>query len=310
MSTNHISYSSIGELHTSLVRREFTPRELYDYIREAQQQLHGSEVEYHNLSVEFSHQDCTPFAADVAALGAQVYPMSTDLLADIIKYSQQSGNTERCKQGISLLKKIDRKYWTWRTFVFVIDFLKDSLSSLGSVQEYENNLNEAKAFIDDFKKFIPHEERAYVAEAEMYLSQNNYDQAISALTGGATNIPVAPQCCMKLADLYLEKGEYEKVEEYARKGILASTQDQPTVSIGYLYYLLALSLDAQRMVNRIDGKAFDRTMIKTIVTAYQTADQLFLNEGRSTVAYRSTIKAKLIIIAMEEGLTMEADPSE
>lgn len=38
---------------------------------------------------------------------------------------------------------------------------------------------------------------------------------------------------------------------------------------------------------------------------YHTADQLFINEGRSTVSYRNTIKAKLIILAMEEGISVE-----
>jgi len=148
---------------------------------------------------------------------------------------------------------------------------------------------------------------AYMAEAELYLNQGDYPEAIVSLRKGIEKIAVAPQCCMKLADLYLELGEYGKVEEYARKGILAATQDQPTVSIGYLYYLLALAMDAERIKRRQAGEIIDAGEIYTILTAYHTADKLFVNEGRSTVSYRSAIEAKLIIIEMEEGLSEKTD---
>ena len=302
---NDISYSSIEEMHTALVRREISPRALYDYLRDNKDKIRGSETAYHNLSVEFERQNCPSFAADVAAIGVTVYPMSTDLLPAMISYAQSSGNIEYCEKGLAKLKEIPRKYWTWRTFTFVVDYYKDNLASLDNPKKYEESLAAAKENISEFKQYIPHEERAYVAEAEMYLHQNEYQNAINALIDGVSHVSVAPQCCMKLADLYLQIGEYKKVEEYARKGILASTQDQPTVSIGYLYYLFALSLDAQRMFSKINCQAFDRSMIMEIVTAYHTADQLFINEGRSTVSYRNTIKAKLIILAMEEGISVE-----
>lgn len=313
---SNISYSSIAEIHSALMRKEYSPRDLYDYIQEnytnwknrvSMDRIQGSEIDYHNLTVEFSRQNCEPFAAAVATIGVEVYPMSTELLADVIKYSQEIGDSRSCQIGIDNLTKIDRKYWKWRTFVFVIDFLKDSLSSSASIEEFENNLNKAKELIIDFKKYIPHDERAYVAEAELYQNQSDYQSSITSLKNGIENVAVAPQCCMKLADIYLELGEYEHVEEYARKGILAVTQDQPTVSVGYLYYLLALAMDAKRIRAKMVGESINDSEIQTILTAYQTADKLFVNEGRLSVAYRNTIKAKLIIIEMEEGLYGKVD---
>lgn len=308
---SNISYSSIAEIHNALMRREYSPRDLYDYIQEnytnwkscvSTDRIQGSEIDYHNLTVEFSRQNCEPFAAAVATIGVDVYPMSTELLADVIKYSQEIGDSKSCQIGIDNLTKIDRKYWKWRTFVFVIDFLKDSLSSSASIEEFESNLNKAKELIEDFKKFIPHDERAYVAEAELYQNQSDYQRAITSLKEGIEKVAVAPQCCMKLADMYLELGEYDNVEEYARKGTLAVSQDQPTVSVGYLYYLLALAMDAKRIRAKMAGKSVGDSEIQAILAAYQTADRLFVNEGRVSVAYRNTIKAKLIIIEMEEGL--------
>lgn len=313
---NDISYSSIAEIHNALLRREYSARELFDYIKRnyddykvgtIKDRISGSEDDYHNLSVEFCQHNCTPFAEAIAIMGVEVYPMSTNLLADAIKYSQLIGDSQGCQTGLGLLDNIDRKYWNWRTFVFVIDFLKNSLSSVSNIEEYEKNLNEAKKYIAEFRNYIPHEERSFVAEAELYEKQNKHAEMIEALKKGISTVRVAPQCCMKLANAYLELGEYEKVYEYAQKGLLAATQDQPTVSIGYLYYLSALAMDAGRIKARQEGKHIDENNIKSILFAYQTADKLFINEGRTDVPYRNTISAKLIMLKMEEGLLKESD---
>lgn len=322
----NISYSSISEIHNALALHKYSPRELFDYLQDNYNQwitekerskdtstvelIHGSENDFHNLTVEFSKQDCKPFAASVAMIGVETYPMSTNLLADLIKYSQEIGDAETCQYGINKLKVIDRKYWTWRTFVFVIDYLKDSMGSVKSIDTYENNLTEANKLIADFKRYIPHEERAYVAEAELMQNQNNYAAAEAALLEGVNNVVVAPQCCLKLADFYLELGKYDKVEAYARKGILTSIQDQPTISIGYLYYILALSLDAKRIMARQAGQTMNNTDITDILTAYQTADRLLVNEGRANVSYRRTIDARKIMLEMEEGLSESPSLSE
>lgn len=321
-----LSYSSISEIHNALVRNSYSPRELFDYFHDNYEQwadeadkpeaektvelIRGSEDDFHNLTVEFSRHDCAPFAATTALIGVETYPMSTDLLADLIKYSQEIGDTEMCQYGIGKLKIIDRKYWTWRTFVFVIDFLKDSMGSVKSVETFKNNLEEAKNLIADFKRYIPHEERAYVAEAELNQNQNDYEAALAVLLEGVKNVAVAPQCCMKLADYYLELGEYTEAEKYARRGILTSIQDQPTVSVGYLYYILALSLDAKRIIARQAGKIMDNSEVVGIMTAYQTADRLLVNEGRTTVSYRRTIDARKIMLEMEEGLAEKVSLSE
>ncbi|MBR0406562.1 MAG: tetratricopeptide repeat protein [Clostridia bacterium] len=321
-----LSYSSISEIRNALMRNANNPRELYRYIQDNYNRwiaesdkpedektielIRGSEIDFHNLTVEFSRQDCEPFAASIALIGVETYPMSTDLIADLIKYSQEIGDIEMCQYGIEKLNTIDRKYWTWRTFVFVIDYLKDSMGSVKSIDTYLTNIEEAKKLIEDFKKYIPHEERAYVAEAELHQNQNEYQDALSALLNGVKNVAVAPQCCMKLADYYLELGEYDEAEKFARKGLLTSVQDQPTVSVGYLYYILALSLDAKRIIARQAGKIMDSSEITDILTAYQTADRLLINEGRTSVSYRKTIEARKIMLEMEEGLSEESSISE
>lgn len=301
-------YNSIGAIHEALRNKELRPEEAYRYIDDNYEEIPGSENDYHNISVEFSRQNGDKFAAAVSHIGLKTYPFSPDLLADAIKYSQEIGDIKSCQELIETLGDLDVSYWKWRTFVFVIDFLKDSLGYSKNTKQYKENLDKAKDFIAEFKRVIPHEERAYVAEAELYENQNDIDNAIKALKGGIKKVVVAPQCCMKLADIYLELGKYADVEEMAKKGILASIQDQPTVSVGYLYYLLALSLDAQRIIRKSSEEKtpMNESEIVEIFKAYVTAERLFVNEGRPTVSYIKTIKAKLIMLEMEEGIGLNA----
>lgn len=303
------AYNTIGAIHDALTNKEDSATNLFQYILNYKDTIKGSETDFHNLTVEFSRQNSDSFAAAVARFGLQTYPLSPDLLADAIKYSQDIGDIENCQSIINSLDAIDLRYWKWRTFVFVIDYLKDSLAYSKDVEQYMDNLNTAKKFIDEFKKVMPYEERAYVAEAEFYLNQNDYNGAIKVLQQGIESVKVAPQCCLKLADIFLEQGNYEEVEELAKKGILASLQEQPSVSVGYLYYLLALSMDARRIKRRDSKNETDMPGkdIQAIIKAYLTADRLFVNEGRERVSYRKTIRAKLIIIEMEEGVQAKYD---
>ena len=85
------------------------------------------------------------------------------------------------------------------------------MSSASSIEQYESNLVKVEKYIKEFKTYIPYEERSFVAEAELYEKQNQHTEMINALQEGINSVRVAPQCCMKLADAYLELGEYEKV---------------------------------------------------------------------------------------------------
>lgn len=318
----NINYSSISEIHDALVQRDHTTRELRQYLLDnydaykrwvengapedtATDKIRGSEMDFHNLSVEFSKQGCAMYAAEIAAMGIEAYPLSTDLIADQIKYCQKIGNKKKCQEGFDLLNRIDRKYWNWRTYVFVIDFLKDGLSSAKNVTDYEEDIKKAKAIIADFKTHIPHDERSYVAEAELHENQGEFDTAMKVLEEATEKVAVAPQCCLKLADMKLERGAYSEVEKYARTGILMATEEQPSVSVGYLYYLLALAMDANRIKSRQAGNLVEDVQIQKIVNAFHTADRLLLNEGRPNVSYRKTIKSKLIVLEMEENVFVE-----
>lgn len=303
--SNQTPITSLEALHKYLSMQLIKPEDAYSLLIEDYKQNHqlkGSETTYHNLSVEFSRQDSGLFAAQTAEIGTKLYPMSTTLWADQIRYYEEVGETTKCRDGFDKLKKVDRTYWEWRTYVFVIDYLKNARISLPDDASYNSYFAEAEAIVSEFKKNIPHEERAFVAEAELLILQNKFEDAIHELEDGINTVGVAPQCCMKLSDIYLERGEYEKVVTTARKGIVALLQDQPTASAGYMYYILALALDALRQKKRISGEQISSEHVQEILHAYQTADKLFVVEGRIAVAYRRTIEARIVILCMEEGI--------
>ncbi len=301
--------TSLEALHKYLSMQLINPEAAYTLLIDAYEQDHqlkGSETTYHNLSVEFAQQDSGLFAAQTAEIGTKLYPMSTTLWADQIKYYEEIGNTLKCRNGFDKLKKVDRKYWEWRTYVFVIDYLKNARLSLPDDASYNEYFADAETIISEFKKNIPHEERSFVAKAELLILQSKFEDAIHELEDGINTVSVAPQCCMKLSDMYLERGEYEKVVTTARKGIVALLQDQPTASVGYMYYILALALDALRQKKRLSGEQFLSEQVHEILHAYQTADKLFVVEGRSAVAYRRTIESRIVILCMEEGIETPA----
>lgn len=301
-------FSSIEEVNLALVRGRYEPNDLYNiFLRgtklreDGTRQITGSESEFHNLGATFARSGNTMLAAGVAKVGVEIYPLSTDLLADIIKYSSEIGDIKSSRRGVEMLTKVDRKFWTWRTFTFAIDYFKDSRYQCSSANDIEKNFEDAFELIREFKKYIPFEERAYVAEAEIYEILNEYQKKEDALLEGIRCVAVAPQCCMKLADYYLELGKYDLVVKYAQYAILAASQDQPSISLGYVYFIYALALDAIRIKKIIDGDECDLLETERIVTALKTADNLFVSEGRKTVSYRQTIEAKLIAIRVKKG---------
>ena len=304
-----ITITSLEALHKYLSMHLINPEEAYGMLiddYEKEHQLKGAETTYHNLSVEFSRQDSTLFAAQTAKIGTELYPMSTTLWADQIKYYEEVGDTAKCRDGFEELKKVDRKYWEGRTYVFVIDYLKSARLSLPDDASYNEYFADAETIISEFKNNIRYEERAFVAKAELLILQSKFEDAIQELEDGINAVGVAPQCCMKLSEMYLERGKYEKVVIAARKGIIALLQNQPTASIGYMYYVLALALDALRQKKRLSGEQFLSEQVQEILHAYQTADKLFVVENRSTVEYRRTIKARIVVLCMEEGIEIPA----
>jgi tetratricopeptide (TPR) repeat protein len=316
-----IAIQSVDDIHNRLSAfsgdkntiSEFAGK-LYNALVSYKDRILGMDSDYHNLSVEFAKRECPQYALGTAKLGAQRFPFSTTLLADIILYGQKVCAFDDCEKAFNRLHQIPHAYWEWRSFVFAIDYLKDSLSWVQSIEIYEKNRSNAFELIKVFKETIPFDERAYVAEAEMYTLVSDIEKAISVLETAIKKVEVAPQCCLKLADLYLDLGKYEDVLKTAAIGIRATTQGQPTASIPYFFYVSALARDAllhieaTRNYPSTKNGFMDNSAVTDALTDYNIASELFLIQRR--FEYSQTIKMRSRILEIKSGLSLAESNSK
>jgi hypothetical protein len=129
-------------------------------------------------------------------------------------------------------------------------------------------------------------------------------KAVEILEYAINNIQVAPQSCMKLADIYLELGKYKDTIRIASIGIRATAQDQPTSSIPYFYYVSALAKDALIHDNALNEENAEsgfknENAIKDALMDYQIAYELFSMQRRQD--YLQTIQMRRRILGIKSG---------
>ena len=275
--------------------------------------IFGNSSEYHNLASEFARNDLYKHAESIAIAGAEKYRYNADLLADIIKYGAQSQDWESCKKAFARLCSLDYKKWSWRCYTFSTEHILD-LIEINESDKEEEYIQEAKKLIDSYK--LLNDERAWVADAELYLSKGERNSAIETLKDAVKTVPVAPQCCLKLSDLLLEDGSYTEVIKYSAIGLRATAQDQPSASNAYLLYVSALAKDAlihqeeltqQCSSNKEEKKGFSNIdAVKSALLDYRTAKQLF--QGRAI--YVNNIKQRETILKAKSGIEDFDDDSD
>lgn len=283
------------------------PQKILDAISsDTEQTICGSANEYHNLASEYARKGLASMASAIAALGAKRYPQNIDLLADVIKFGSESQKWEICKEAYQRLSKIDKKRWNWRAFTFSVDYLIDRYST-EEPPEREDTHKEAVALVQKYKESGLQDERAWVAEAELFLTENETEKAVKTLEDGVEKIQVAPQCCIKLADIYLKCGEYEKAIKYSAIGAKATAQEQPSASIAYLYYVSALAKDAlihQEALNSspdCETSGFrDLNAVNAALADYKIAEKIFRLQRQN--AFVPNIMTRQIILREKSGL--------
>lgn len=269
--------------------------------------IFGTSSEYHNLSSEFARKSLYKHAEIIAGKGASKYKYNVDLLADIVKFGSQCQDWEHCRDAYERLLSIEYKKWSWRTFTFVIDYLFDKMEL--SDQDEATSINEIEKLIANYKKL--NDERAWVAEADLFLKQGKRKAAIESLKNGVKKVAVAPQCCIKLSDLLLEDGEYKEVIKYSAIGIRGTAQDQPSASNGFLLYASALAKDALIHKEEIEninketpdtGKGVHNLIaVKDALMDYRIAKQLL--QGRTI--FLSNITQREIILKVKSEIDSE-----
>lgn len=203
--------------------------------------ISGNSADYHNLSAELARGNMYYEAISVLDKGLSLFPNDTDLLSDMIEYATKNSQYEKAEQAINILTGIHRRLWTWRCYEFMINYYR----AIG-------DLEKAYQLSQDSIASLPYDEHGYRSKAEIEMLLTPGDEgvtkAIAILTDALNKRINAAQCAGLLAEIYLDKGDYQSSIKASNRAILESAQSQPHIVIA--------SIIAQR------GFAYDRLFMK------------------------------------------------
>ena len=234
----------------------------------------GNGDAFHNATVRLTHAGFFDYAYALAKVGHNRYPRNTDLLGDLICYGLQCKPLDELQQWYTKLDKINKRFWTWRAYRFSFDYWMERLPYAESEEVLERWEGIIEGLFDSFKQNFQYLtdksdcEKAYMMEFEYYNSKGDDQKALEALVAATENVQTSNkcrQCALKLADRFFETGDYEKSYLYADKAV-SIKEDQASISLGYAYYILAMSLEWRERRNRSIG-----ANIKQVYSAYNSA---------------------------------------
>ncbi len=270
-------------------------KEIMDYVVNTPT-ISGSADEYHNASVKLTRIDDYENAVIILEQGLKRFPRSTDILADLLLYGV------KCRKISSIshfyydnLAKIDKDFWTWRSFHFSIDFLMLYIQYAETREQRKAIDSEIVSLITNYKKYKPRDERAYMVEHDYYELIHCEDKAISALKNAVEKLTVCPQCALNYADYLFESGQYSAVIPIVEKAINIR-EDQPSINLGYAYYISALS---REYVLRSDNTTFNYDNTKPVFDSYFSALE-YLDNDQSHLAKQ--IEKRVRILERESGV--------
>ena len=242
-------------------------KEVMDYIVNTPT-IAGNADEYHNASVKLTRIEDYDNAVVLLEHGLKRYPRSTDILADLLLYGLKCRKiSEISPYYYDRLSKINKKFWTWRSFHFSIDFLMIYIQYADTADQENAVVQEIELLIADYKKFYPNDERAYMVEHDFYALINEKEKAENALKTAVDRLKVCPQCALNYADSLFEVGDYANVIPIAEKAVNIR-EDQPSISVGYAYYILALS---KEFVLRSSNTTLNQNNVRPVFNAYYSA---------------------------------------
>ena len=190
--------------------------------------------DFHNKAVELARFEKHKRALAICEIGMKRFPASVDLLADAIKYSSVTGDMSTASKYYEKLRNIPFQRWNWRAFTFSFDYL---------LRDPVANEAECRSTIENYKKYLPYEEKANMSESELEAALGNRERSALILAEAIHTLRRACQCALKLAEMQLERGDFEDVLETCNFG-LSSVELQPTVPVPYFLLIRTLAEDS------------------------------------------------------------------
>ena len=233
------------------------------------EEIKGDSDDYHNCASVLARQNYFEFAADITEKGLEVFGDDIDLLSDYTYYSHKAGRRKNVDDGLERLDKINRDIWNWRAFTFYIDVINDREAS-------EKNRKRVLQCVADYKRVLPDEERAYMAEYETLKKYGELAAAENALVHAEDSLTMTAQCSLALSRIYHMRGEYDKAINSASRAILGQAETQPSSNTGAAFAHRGLSKDAKIHKAILDGVSPDTQYddIKSAINDYKMACQL------------------------------------
>lgn len=268
----------------------------------------GDANDYHNLAVVMSREADDYLAAyQVAEKGLVQFPYNTDLLADAIYYGSNAKKYDNCKVHATTLNGLPRSTWTWRAFSFLIDYYKNRSDWENDTERIVKGLKAALAIAEEYQRYLPSEERSYLAEYEIRQrlakvaidngdaveKETQRERALSLLKDTINNGEYsAVQCSLAYADAMFERQEYQEVIDICNKA-LQFGEATASVRLGYLMYLSAQS---REILLYKSEDVQNEEKVRQIYAEYVAA---LVDAGDS---YRSTIERRIRILAAKSGV--------
>lgn len=307
MSDNQKYILSIGVAHemaqTASEEQDYQlMRDIWDAI-DADPSIIGDRNDYHNLAVVYSRDDDYLTAYKVTVRGLQQFPFNTDLLADAIYYGSNCQKYEECRKHMTVLLQRPRASWTWRAFSFLIDYLKDCWDWEKNVDTIEGLLDNALSISREYQKYIPNQERGYVAEYEVLINMSKLaiekgdekkaqklkKESLELLKNVIYSGKIAAvQCALRYIDIMFESQKFQDVIDIANQA-LRFGQATPTVRLGYFMYL---SAQAREMLLYEE----ENWQSKTDTINYIYAEYFAATSSNVDKMYRNNIKNRVSIL--------------
>ena len=289
---------SVGEAEK--IARELTDdennAELFELANKllSQEKVYGSEIDFHNFSLNFSKKSAYELACDILDKGLEQFPRSVDLLADYLQTGINCNRAARCDECYRTLQQIPKIRWTWRGFSFSIDYLLH-LSSMLNEEELNNMKENMLMLADEYQVLFPAEEDPYICKAEIYDFFNDRSATKSLLQQATTNIVVCPKCSLRLSDMLFEEGAYKDALDVIEKCLYKSIQTQDSVNHGYLYYLSGL---CRTVLLLKDGAFQDTKKVQEVYHDFAIAQRSGLQHG----AYLRVMRRQIDILEIRSGV--------
>lgn len=236
--------------------------------------------DYHNKGIDYSRTGQFKKAIAVCEEGIKRYPYNVDLIADTIKYSMEAGDKENAAKHFALLKeRIPYKRFNWRAYTFSFDYL---------VEDLDKNEKECRELIDNYKKYLPNEEKAVMAESELEEALGNYDRSMEVLKEAVSTRHNACQCALRLADMQCDIGLFEEAQRTIQYGLRISVNSQPSINIPYLMLLNTLVKDSLLHKKEEEQGSVDKKEVESLAREYR----LLLEEFPGLSKFMAIIKIR------------------